>query len=358
MSLELVLSSKWNQPDSRKLAAARAAHDQDLETLLELLAVYIAKKSRRKADGSPLSLALYRVGISRWLDWCSGAGESNSSRIELLRASEDDLENWVVFLQQRGRDARARRDKGNARLKPATVTAYLSSVRALYRALIWAKTTSNNPALEVKPPQDPNRRTVKGVLSVKQYNQLRKLPNDCDDQARAARDQVIFILGGSLGLRSREMCSLDIADLDLAGKGLSVLGKGGKVRRVPLHGTDVFVLEHWLGVRRALQLEGRISGDALLVTFHHGEFGKRLDHTGARFIINNYFKRLGVKVTGLHVLRRTTGTHLYEATKDLRVVADVLGHSSIETAAIYAKMNDNVINEAKDKLGALRILEG
>jgi integrase/recombinase XerC len=357
MTLELVLQSRWNQADSRKREAARAAHDQDLERLMELVAVYFAKKSKRKADSSSLTLDLYRVGISRWLDWCSGSSEFNSSRIELLRATEDDLESWLVHLQTRGRDARAQRDSQNPRLTPGTVAAYLSSVRALYRALIWAKTTSSNPALEVNPPSDPSKKTVKGVLSVPQYNKLRKLPNDQSDDSLAARDQAILVLGGSLGLRAREMCALNLKDLDFAGKSVSVLGKGGKLRYVPLHQKDVAVLEHWLQARRSLELRGKVAGNALLVSFKHAGFGRRLHHAGARFVVNKYFKVLGVKVTGLHVLRRTTGTHLYQATRDLRVVADLLGHTNLNTAAIYAKLNNDVIYEAKDKLEALRVLD-
>ncbi|MFC6590973.1 tyrosine-type recombinase/integrase [Deinococcus lacus] len=57
---------------------------------------------------------------------------------------------------------------------------------------------------------------------------------------------------------------------------------------------------------------------------------------------------------GLHTLRRTAGTHLYRATRDLHVVADLLGHSSVTTSAVYAKMDSDVRREAITALDTLR----
>jgi integrase len=71
-------------------------------------------------------------------------------------------------------------------------------------------------------------------------------------------------------------------------------------------------------------------------------------------VINHYISRLDARVSGLHVLRRTTGTHLYRATRDLRVVAELLGHESVDTSAVYARLDDDVRREAKDRLAALR----
>jgi integrase/recombinase XerC len=53
-------------------------------------------------------------------------------------------------------------------------------------------------------------------------------------------------------------------------------------------------------------------------------------------------------------LRRTAGTHLYRATRDLHVVADVLGHASVNTSAIYAKMDMDVRREALEKMESMR----
>jgi integrase/recombinase XerC len=57
---------------------------------------------------------------------------------------------------------------------------------------------------------------------------------------------------------------------------------------------------------------------------------------------------------GLHTLRRTAGTHLYRATKDLHVVADLLGHASVNTSAIYAKMDMETRRDALEKMEKMR----
>jgi integrase/recombinase XerC len=81
----------------------------------------------------------------------------------------------------------------------------------------------------------------------------------------------------------------------------------------------------------------------LLLSFQPAARGQRLSSRGLYSVVSGYGQLLGLDETlrGVHALRRTAGTRLYRATRDLHVVADVLGHASIATSAVYAKLDRN-----------------
>ncbi len=346
MSLELVLSSKFQAPENRKREAVRAAHDQDEATLLELMNHYLTLKSSRKSQTSNETRLLYSAAVKRFLEFCG----RDSNRLEVTRLESDDMEMWLVLLQSDG-------------LKPLSIIAYLNGVRCLYRALIWAKAATVNPAAEVKAPRDPTPAHLKkSALSPALYRELVNAPlekYDVDDPRRT-RDGLLIALGGSGGLRAKEIISLDVTDVEIKFKRLIVQsGKGGKKRIIPLSNELLLLLKSWLEVRRGLELRGEIPEieSALIVSISRNQrHGRRLTTHGARFIAKGYYVAAGLpsEMWGLHTLRRTAGTHLYRATKDLHVVADLLGHASVNTSAIYAKMDMETRRDALEKMEKMR----
>ncbi len=346
MSLELVLSSKFQSAENRKREAVRAAHEQDLATLLELLNHYLTLKSARKALTSNDTRLLYAASVKRFLEFCSRA----SNRLEVTRLEADDMETWLVTLQAEG-------------MKAGSIITYLNGVRCLYRALIWAKATTVNPAAEVKAPRDPTPAHLKkSALSPALYREIVNAPLEKYnvDDPRRTRDGLLIALGGSGGLRAKEIISLDVTDVEISLKRITVQsGKGGKKRIIPIANELILLLKRWLEVRGGLELRGEIPEieKALIVSISRNQrHGRRLTTHGARFIAKGYYVGAGLpsEMWGLHTLRRTAGTHLYRATKDLHVVADLLGHASVNTSAIYAKMDMETRREALEKMEKMR----
>lgn len=366
----LVLASRWS-PASRRATAARAAHDLDTTALLELLGLFMMQKSVRKANTSPATLRLYEQGVRRWLAWCGGSSEAHLSRIELLRATDDDLEGWLGFLQQRGRRADARRDAARTRreraarerpdgalspaderalygLSPATVSAYLSGVRTLYRALRWCGALERDPTELVRPPLNTRRRDAKPVLDAEAVAALEALPVQTANEAIRARDEALVALLVERALRGAEVTALELTSLE--GRVLVVRGKGGRVRR-PTLGDEAFGrLQRWLEVRAGLAAQGKIRSEALFVSLSNRAFGHRLRTDGLRDILNAYYAKAGLAVGGLHVLRRTLATEAYDNTGDLKFVQDLLGHADIATTENYAQTNARTLER---KLRAL-----
>jgi integrase/recombinase XerC len=347
MSYQLVLSSRFANPENRKREAVRAAHEQNLETLLELTNHYLTLKSARKAQTSDDTRRLYAVAIKHFLEFCNP--ETGQQR-EVTRLEADDIEIFLVHLQAEG-------------IKPSSIGTYLNGIRALYRALMWAKAIATNPASEVKAPKDPTPAHLKkSALSPALYRDLVAAPKEKfdPDDPRRSRDALLLALGGSGGLRAKEIVGLNTTDIELGLKRLVVQsGKGGKRRVIPLSSELFNLLKHWLEVRRGLEILGEITEEetSLLVSIsRNASHGKRLTTDGARFIAKGYYLAAGLpsEMFGLHTLRRTAGTHLYRATRDLHVVADVLGHASVNTSAIYAKMDMDVRREALEKMEQMR----
>jgi integrase/recombinase XerC len=344
-STAIVQTSPWTNTETRKRNAVRAAHTQDQTTLLTLLEYHLSRYSLKTSRLSSDTLSTYRWGLNHFLEW---TGPAESPRVNLLRLEHDHLREWFFDLAGRG-------------VSPRSVQTYVAGVRALFRALIWADAVKLDPFLGVHLPQDRTpKHARRRALSVPDYARLLELPrlHLPPGDPRVTRDRLLIGLGASCGLRGMELCALDLADIRLEQSELVVQhGKGDKYRTVPLSNAVQELIRDWLEVRRSLVIAGRLAAtdSALLLSFVSGRV-KRLGRCGARKVLNDHLKTLGLppEYLGLHTLRRTAGTHLYKATRDLHVVADILGHENVKTAAIYAQLDQSVRLDALEAMEALR----
>jgi len=155
----------------------------------------------------------------------------------------------------------------------------------------------------------------------------------------------------SSGLRLSELAGLDLVDVDL-GEGLvRVVGKGAKVRVVPVGRMAIKALKDWLKQRRALVSTGE---QALFV----GRQGKRLGRRSIQLRLQALGRQRGLDVDlHPHMLRHSFATHMLESSGDLRAVQELLGHADISTTQIYthldfqhlAKVYDTAHPRAKKK---------
>lgn len=339
--LDLVLSSRWTTPVNRRREGLRAAHEQDRDALCELLETWMITKSARKGQTSPATLKAYRQSVDKFLAF---TGPSESPRHALNQLDEGVIEQWVTELQLSG-------------LSSASVARALCGARALLKALQWAGVLDEDPSAQVHPPQRRSDDT-RAPLSRDQLRELlaepaRRWP---EEPARAARDELLLALGGVLGLRVAEVVGLTLSSVTRGEHPeLIVRGKGGKVRRLPLPSQMRARLTRWLTLRAAVPRASSAPGAPLLLSLSHFNLGGALSTDGARHILGEYHTRLELpeNTTGMHALRRTAGTQIYRQTRDLHVVSQILGHSSVETSAIYARMDDQIRAEALEKAESL-----
>jgi integrase/recombinase XerC len=147
----------------------------------------------------------------------------------------------------------------------------------------------------------------------------------------ALRDRLIVEMLYATGMRVSELCGLDIDDVDSTRRLLRVLGKGNKQRTVPFGQPAQDALTAWLTNGRPELATGE-SGAALLL----GARGRRLDQRQARTVVHQTVAAVsGAPDIGPHGLRHSAATHLLEGGADLRIVQELLGHSTLATTQLY-----------------------
>ena len=133
------------------------------------------------------------------------------------------------------------------------------------------------------------------------------------------------------GIRVSELCGIDISDVDHTRNVVKVLGKGNRERVVPFGIPAAGAVQDWITLRSQIAVDKF----ALFV----GVRGARIDPRAVRTLVN----RVTLATTGQrlspHALRHSAATHVLEGGADLRVVQELLGHSSMSTTQRYTHVS-------------------
>ena len=145
---------------------------------------------------------------------------------------------------------------------------------------------------------------------------------------------ILEILYGS-GLRLSEVSNLNLNDIDLTKRTVTVLGKGNKQRQVPLSLNSKEILQEYIQNQRKLLIK-RNSEPALFLN----KFGKRLSNRSIQNLVKSKAKIAGLpKRVHTHMIRHSFATHLLDGGADIRIVQMLLGHSSPDTTQIYTHVS-------------------
>ncbi|WIM66880.1 tyrosine recombinase XerC [Corynebacterium breve] len=150
--------------------------------------------------------------------------------------------------------------------------------------------------------------------------------------AESQRDLAMLELLYATGIRVAELTGLNLSDLDLKRMQARVTGKGNKQRIVPFGKKAADALTRWIDQGRA---ELATDTAALFV----GVRGARIDQRQVRRVVERAGKTTGATDLTPHGLRHTAATHMLEGGADLRVVQELLGHSSLQTTQIYTHVS-------------------
>ncbi|KAB7622712.1 tyrosine recombinase XerC [Alkalilimnicola sp. S0819] len=269
---------------------------------------------------SPHTVSNYRRDLEHLLAWC----EARS------------LGHWSTL--DAGHIRRYIADGHRGGLGGRSLGRRLSAIRSFYRYLIREGEAGFDPAADIRPPKSPRR--LPRVLDVDEMSSL--LDGQPADDLQL-RDQAIFELAYSSGLRLAELAGLDLHDVDL-GEGLArVTGKGAKSRDVPVGGKAIKALQAWLQ-KRALYAEAE--QPALFVTRQ----GARLSARSIQSRLRGLARRRGLgRQVNPHMLRHSFASHVLESSGDLRAVQELLGHADISTTQIYTHLDFQHLAEVYDR---------
>lgn len=268
-----------------------------------------------------------------------------------VMAYRRDLAKWVAFRGAGGlEDAvpgdvtefldRLRKGKppATAPMAPSSVARTLVSVRAFYRFLVREGVLDADPTARVGSPSRP--RSIPKAISLEQVERLIESP---PQDLLGRRDTAMLEVLYGAGLRISELIALDVDDVDLEeGVVLVRSGKGGKGRMVPLGSAARKALEDYLvQTRRELATRGR-GGAALFLNSRGGRLGRQ----GCWKVLKHHARTAGLdRVVSPHTLRHSFATHMLDAGADIRVVQELLGHSSLATTQVYTLVSDRHLHE-------------
>ncbi|WJY68312.1 tyrosine recombinase XerC [Corynebacterium auris] len=187
-------------------------------------------------------------------------------------------------------------------------------------------------------------RPLPKVLSPERAGELVEAdPGDDGHPAHNLRDRAILELLYATGIRVSELTGLDLGDVDHARRTVRVTGKGSKQRVVPYGEQAHESLEAWLDRGRPA-----LAGPAQRALFV-GARGGRIDPRQVRRIVEAAAARAGATDITPHSLRHTAATHMLEGGADLRVVQELLGHSSLTTTQIYTHVSAQRLKAVYDR---------
>jgi integrase/recombinase XerC len=233
-------------------------------------------------------------------------------------------------------------------LGPRSLARALAAWRGFYQW--WAPQAGlpGNPVAGVRPPKAA--RSLPKALSVEQAQALLdRAPAKLATEPTALRDQAMFELLYSSGLRLSELTSLDCryeraaehesaSWLNLAEREVMVLGKGGKRRSVPVGDAAARALQAWLQARPALLGPHSDAGDQAALFL--GARGRRISPRVVQAQLAKVAQAAGLPVhVHPHVLRHSFASHLLQSAQDLRAVQEMLGHANISTTQIYTRLD-------------------
>ncbi|MBU1756161.1 MAG: tyrosine recombinase [Alphaproteobacteria bacterium] len=218
-------------------------------------------------------------------------------------------------------------------LAPASLARKASALRQFYGFLAEEGRRSDDPSHAL--PRPPARRPLPKILSHGQVEALfaRAELEAGGDEPQAVRQLVLLELLYGSGLRATELVSLPLSAVPRDAPFLTVTGKGGATRLVPVSGRAKLALARWLGLRP----EGTGPGAKFL-------FPSRSGHI-SRVRLFQILKQLALRADldpaklSPHVLRHAFATHLLEGGADLRALQLLLGHADIATTQIYTHVD-------------------
>ena len=269
---------------------------------------------------SEMTAQTYRISAQEFLEWLVQ---------EKIKLREVTVQNLVYFLMKR-------KTQGNAEL---TLAKDISALRAFGEYLVRKNYWHENLALLLDRPKAG--RHLPKVLSVEQTDEL--LSSIDTSEPLGVRDDALFELIYSCGLRISEACGLLVSNVHFEEHLILVHGKGDKERLVPFGEVAAQKLKKYMEEVRPELVKGRNISE-VFVNYK----GEPISRKGVWKRFQQMESLSGVKAK-VHTLRHSFATHLLAGGADLRSVQELLGHSDLSTTTIYTHVTDTQLEDAHKK---------
>ena len=287
---------------------------------------------------SPHTVEAYERDVRQFVSWADRGGCADVAKLD-----HATLRRYLGYLTTRG-------------LARPTISRKAAAIRSFLRYLTRQGVLAADPSRNLRSPKGANRlprvprssdanalldRAAAATLLVDRpaehaedgESEAPDLERDLDARAVALRDLAVLELLYGAGIRVSECCGLDESDVDLGRGMVTVLGKGSKVRRIPLGDAAADAVDAWIALGRPRLVTDATPTGAIFLNRR----GRRLGPRDARRILERHPLPDG-RTLHPHALRHAYATHLLEGGADLRTVQELLGHADLATTQIYTHL--------------------
>jgi site-specific recombinase XerD len=268
----------------------------------------------------------YRKDLERY---CSHLDETG---VLLDQASIHDVRGFILRLTQDG-------------LSVKSINRMLSALKTFYAYLVVHQNWEKNPVSGLRSLKD--RENLPSFLFRKEIDGLLEAP---EKTFWGLRDKLILELLYSSGCRISEMVALNVDSIRRDEGSALVRGKGGKERYLFFGTHALATLGHYLDARDVHAGHLHEQDDAEPGPLLINRRGKRLTARGVSYLIARYVEKMGIiKQVSPHTFRHTFATHLLNMGADIRVVQELLGHSSLSTTQVYTHLGVAKLKKVYDR---------
>ena len=226
--------------------------------------------------------------------------------------------------------------------KKNTIARKIASLRTFYKFLYREKRSDSNPAMSLNAPK--RAKSLPKFLTPFEVEQI--LNNINIETPAGFRNKAILELLWATGMRVSELSGLNFEDLNLEENEIRVFGKGAKERIILVTDRAKSFLERYIKTARPIIAKGYTVSENEDSPVFINSTGFRLQTQSIRKAINEVVDKIQLpKHVTPHVFRHSFATHLIENGADLRVVQELLGHSSISNTQIYTHISSQHLKE-------------
>lgn len=241
------------------------------------------------------------------------------------------IRSWIVRMMSEGMSA-------------VSINRKISATRSLFKWLMKTGQLKVNPMLKIAAPKKPKRLPVS--IQDKNIKKIAELPviNDSENVFEIMRNQLIMSMFYSTGMRRAELIALNINDIDLLRDELRVIGKGNKVRSVPIISSLKEDIVRYLEARNGQK--NILDPQALFLTSKGRRIYPKMVYNIVRHELS-LFTTMDKKSP--HVLRHTFATHMLDNGADIHAIKELLGHAHLGATQIYTHNSISKLKEAYKK---------
>lgn len=259
------------------------------------------------------TIEAYTTDLIGYIEYLNSQGINDLNDIGM-----SDISKFIVALNKK-------------KLSSFTIARKMSAIRMFHRFLQGENISSSNPADNISFPKLSQRLPL--VLNKTEMEQILEQPDI--SSVLGLRDRAMLEFAYATGTRVSEIISTRIPDVMIDDELVRVVGKGSKMRIIPLGKNAIhFVLKYCYESRELLKKP--LTDETLFLN----RSGKRLSRMGFWIIFKKYVLQAGIiKPVSPHTIRHSFATHLIEGGADLRAVQEMLGHVSISSTQIYTHID-------------------